>query len=289
MQYGPGQACILRGDGNDGAPVAPAFRQAAGPAAEAVLFVAGAVENGACAQDEQTSQVGITGLGDVAESGFAPAAVLAGGQSDPGGNLATIPEVMAVADAGQQCAGGDGADAGLFHQSLAARVFARSLCDGSVVVGDARIELVGMRQEITDTLVGITGKVFKMRANTLPQTTHFLRQDDAEFGNQAAQAVIGGGAFFNKTLPGTVQAQDDLLVFFLDGDKAHLGTGDGLSDGGGVRCVVLAAFTAHAVGGDEFGCDQFDGVAMLADQAGPVVGTGAGQSAVAAVHDLPEV
>jgi hypothetical protein len=34
-------------------------------------------------------------------------------------------------------------------------------------------------------------------------------------------------------LPGAVQAQqDDLPVFFLGGDKAHLGTSDGFADGG---------------------------------------------------------
>ena len=51
-------------------------------------------------------------------------------------------------------------------------------------------------------------------------------------------------------------------MFFLDGDKAHVRSGDGLSDGGGIRSVVLAAFATHAVGGDELRCHQFDGVAV---------------------------
>lgn len=68
-----------------------------------------------------------------------------------------------------------------------------------------------------------------------------------------------------KSLPGTVQGQDDLLVFFLDRDEKHIGTGDGLCDGGGILCVVLAATASHAVGRDELGCHQFDGVAVLAD------------------------
>ena len=137
MQDSPGQPRILRSDGGHCAPVAAAFRQATGPAAEAVLFVADAVEDGACAQDEQTSQVGIAGFGDVAQSGFASAAVLARGQPDPGGDLAAVLEVMAVSDAGQECAGGDGADAGALHQTFAARVFACGLCDGLVVVGNS--------------------------------------------------------------------------------------------------------------------------------------------------------
>ena len=66
----------------------------------------------------------------------------------------------------------------------------------------------------------------------------FCGRDDAEFGYQAAQAVIGRGAFFNKALAGAVQTQDDLLVFFFDWDKAHVGPSDGLADGGGVLCIV---------------------------------------------------
>jgi len=108
MQYGPGQACIPGGNGDHRAPVAAAFGQAAGPAAEAVLFVADAVEDGTGAHDEQTSQVVIAGFGDAPQSGFATAAVLAGCQPDPGCDLTAVPEVVAVADAGQECAGGDG-------------------------------------------------------------------------------------------------------------------------------------------------------------------------------------
>lgn len=159
--------------------------------------------------------------------------MLAGRQSDPGGDLAAVPEVVAVADAVQQRAGGDGADAGALHQTLAPRVFARGLCNGFVIVSNSQVELVGMRQQIANTLVGITGQVFQVRADALSQAGDFLRQDDAEFGDQAAQPVVGGGAFFDKALPGAVQAQqDDLPVFFLGGDKAHLGTSDGFADGG---------------------------------------------------------
>ena len=103
-----------------------------------------------------------------------------------------------------------------------------------------------------------------------------MREDDAEFGDQSAQAVVQGGAFFDEALPGAVQGERGLLVFVLDGDEAHLRTGDGFADGGGIGGVVLAAFAAHAVGGDEHGGDEADGVAVPAEQTGPVVGAGAG-------------
>ncbi len=62
-------------------------------------------------------------------------------------------------------------------------------------------------------------------ADALAQAGDFLRQDDAEFGYQAAQSAIGCGALFNKALAGAVQAQDDLLMFFLDGAQSAYAPG----------------------------------------------------------------
>ena len=44
--------------------VAASFYQSARPATEGVLFVADAVEYGACTHDEETSQVAVSGFGD---------------------------------------------------------------------------------------------------------------------------------------------------------------------------------------------------------------------------------
>ena len=68
-------------------------------------------------------------------------------------------------------------------------------------------------------------------------------------------------------MPGVVQVQDDLLVFFFDGNKAHVCSGDRFADGGSVLCVVLATFVAHAVGGDKLRRHEFDGVAVFPKQA----------------------
>ena len=83
-----------------------------------------------------------------------------------------------------------------------------------------------------------------------------------------------------------MQAQDDLLVFFLDRDKAHLGTGDGFTDGGGIRSIILAAATPHAVWGNELWRNQFDGVAVLTEQACPVMGAATGFHADQARREL---
>ena len=217
-------------------------------------------------------------------------------EPDPGGDLTTVPEVVPVAEAGQEGAGGDRADAGTLHQATAARILARRVGDGFVVVGNAHIELVGMRQEVADALVGIPRKVFEMGADVLAQAGDFLRQDDAEFGDQAADSVVGGGALFDEALSRAVQCEDDLmkplrsglssqktrakplrmLVFFLDRDKAHVGSGDSFADGRGIGGIVLATLAGEAVGGDELRRHQFDGVAVAPEKPGPVVGAGAG-------------
>ena len=133
-----------------------------------------------------------------------------------------------------------------------------------------------MRQQVANALVGETRQFFQMFANTSAQTGDLLRQDDAEFGYQPAQAVVGGRTFFDKTLPRAVQGENDLLVLFLDRDKTHVGSGDGFANGCRIRCVVLSALAAHAVRGNELGGHQFDGVAVIPEQSCPVMRARAG-------------
>ena len=81
------------------------------------------------------------------------------------------------------------------------RVLAGSLGDEAVVRFDQYIEPVGVRQQVADALVGVAGQVFEVGADLAAQAAHLLREDDAEFGDEAAQAVVEGGAFFDESLP----------------------------------------------------------------------------------------
>lgn len=133
-----------------------------------------------------------------------------------------------------------------------------------------------MYEQIADTAIGPAVECFEVGTDFPAQAFDFLRQDDAEFADQATQAVVECGAFFDEALPGAVQAEDSLLVDVLDRDEAHVGPGDGFADGGGIGGVVLAALAAHPVRRHELRCHQLDGVAEAAELPCPVVGAGAG-------------
>lgn len=106
VQYRPRQPKVSGGDGDRRFPVAASFDEAACPAAETVLLVSQTGQDGPTAHDQQAAQVGIPGLGDPAQACFAVAAVLAGHQPDPGGELASVLEVVAAAQTGDQRTGG---------------------------------------------------------------------------------------------------------------------------------------------------------------------------------------
>ncbi len=135
----------------------------------------------------------------------------------------------------------------MLHQATAARIFTGDLGDGLVVFVDALIQLVGVREHVAHTAVGPAGQVFQMRTDLVAQPLDLLRQNDAELGDQAANAVVQGGAFFDKALPGTMQGECGLLVFILDRHEAHLRTRDGFADRGGIGSIVLATLPAHPV------------------------------------------
>ena len=84
--------------------------------------------------------------------------------------------------------------------------------DGLVVFVDALIQPVGVGEHVADAAVGPARQVFEVWADFSPQAFDLLREDDAEFGNQSAQAVVECGAFFDESLPGAVQGEGGLAV-----------------------------------------------------------------------------
>lgn len=178
---------------------------------------------------------------------------------------------MPVADTAQQRAGGHRTEALQRHQALAARVFARRLGDEPVVFFDPLVEWAGVRQQVADTLPGMARQAFEMGADLATKAGDLLWQDDAEFGDQPAQPIVGGRAFLDEALPRAVQTPDDPRGLFLDRDEAPVWSPDGFTGGGGIGGIVLATLAAHPVGGDKLRRHQLHRVAELAELPCPVV------------------
>ena len=83
-----------------------------------------------------------------------------------------------------------------------------------------------------------------------------------------------------------MQRENGLQVFFLDRDKAHVGSANGFADGGGVRRVVFAALAGEVVEGNKLRSDEFDCMAVAAEQPCSVVSAGAGFEADQARWEL---
>lgn len=146
----PAHLGVLGHNADDGFPVTAALCQRRDQAADAVSLVLGATEHGASAQDKQGTQVVITGISDVAQPGLAIRTVLTRNQTQLGGKLSAAPELMTVANHGQQRHEGDLANASESHELLGARVLADHLRKVPVVAGDAFVEMMKIAEQVTD-------------------------------------------------------------------------------------------------------------------------------------------
>src|SRR5260221_6035964 len=113
-------------------------------------------------------------------------------------------------------------------------------------------------------------RIIQMGRDLSPETLRALWQHDAEFGEQAAHPVIGRSPFLDESLPGPMQAKRRLLMFVLQRHETHTRTGYGLTDGGRIRRIVLAALARHAIRRYELGRHQPDGMAVPLEHASPV-------------------
>ena len=113
-----------------------------------------------------------------------------------------------------------------------------------------------------------------------------LGDDDAKLGEQAPYLIGLCSAGFDKALSCPVHGEDGLLFDILDGDKAHIGPGNGFTDGFGIGHVVFVGFD---VGFDELRRHEFDGVAVVLKLSCPVVRTAAGFHADQARWQVGEV
>jgi hypothetical protein len=107
---------------------------------------------------------------------------------------------------------------------------------------------------------------------------HFwsLRKDQAELGEQPADAVDAGRPLFLVALPQPVQRHHALLRDALDRHESHARPRSRLADRGRIGCIVLAGLAAQAIGRDEVRCDQLHMQAHCLQPPSPVVRPGTG-------------
>src|SRR5471032_1654787 len=120
-----------------------------------------------------------------------------------------------------------------------------------------------MREHVAHTAIGPARQIFQVLSDLAFQSLDLQWQDNAEFADQATNAVVERGAFFDKALASAVQAKNRLLVFILDRHKAHVRSGDGFANRGGIGRIILAALAGKSVRRDELGGNQANGMAML--------------------------
>ena len=90
-QNRPGHPSILGGHRDYRLPVSATLLQGYRPARDRVVLLGGSREHRSCAQDQQRSEIGITSLGDSAQTSLAARTVLSWYQAKPSGQLAAIP------------------------------------------------------------------------------------------------------------------------------------------------------------------------------------------------------
>jgi hypothetical protein len=93
--------------------------------------------------------------------------------------------------------------------------------------------------QVGDRLAREHGELFSQNDGGAADLGGALWQDHSEFSKQAADAVDGGGSFFDVALADPVQREDGLLLCTLDRNEAPIGSGDGLADGLGIVAAFL--------------------------------------------------
>src|SRR5690554_483871 len=99
------------------------------------------------------------------------------------------------------------------------------------------------------------------------------RGDNAVFPDQATDLVDLGRALSNQLLSNAMHGLDILLFNRLGGDKAHIRTAHGFTDGFSINSIILVAFD---VGFNKLGGNQANPVAALLQFTRPVMSRSTG-------------
>src|SRR5262245_14680555 len=221
---GPDDAGELVGEGDSSLVVAAERLEMESPGAQTVggATLAGSPENGACAMNEQHTEVDVAALADGAETADETAGAHAGRQSQVAGEVTAGGETLHVPDEGDQSCGGDKTDAGDGAQaghrgSLVGECFELRLDDTDAIFEVAYLG-AGFRESGTQS-VGQTGIGVGKQDRDPGQ--YMLSPDGdgaAELAQQPADRIEAGGAGGEPGGTQAMQSHQSLLRDGLHGD-----------------------------------------------------------------------
>ncbi len=154
--------------------------------------------------NEQSSQVCVTAFRNAAEPVLAAGGVLLGGEPQPCRELPTAREVTGIADGGDDSQCAQGADAADLHQALCRLTQAGLRFELAVIAGDAFIKPAQMLMQVIDGLTRQHRKVSGSLQRLGAEDRRALGYDDAELGEQAANAVADGKVVLPKQATGAL-------------------------------------------------------------------------------------
>lgn len=197
----PQDAGVLVGDGGECLLVANAGLQLDDPPRQPVVASGRGGKGGACAQNQQSAQVVVALCRDTAEPPLAAAAVLFGHHPNPGGQLATVPELARV-DHGRYRGGcPEGPDATHFHATFCLGIPIGVLGNLPIEPGDFLIEHLSLgpraHERLTRGSDEFVAAVLDAVDEVLVQLVDTLREEDAELGEQTPRPVDERGALLD--------------------------------------------------------------------------------------------
>ena len=225
---GPDDPPILVGEGQRGPVETEPLMKLVDPGVEGIRLSRGGSKDGSGTMHQQESQVLAAAFGDAEEHGALSAGVLAWEEPHPGGEVAPVFELGAIANGGDDGGGGGGfgpdtLDAG---DPLAVLRRAEDAPDLLVEVGGPAIQVPEQVMELADCLAGQGGQFVLLIDEDFgdhpTRTGDVLGEGDTANEHEAVDLANHGGAVVDHALPGPVQGLDVPLLDGLLRQEAHM-------------------------------------------------------------------
>ena len=215
--HGPGDPSEFVGDGNRGLVVTPRAFPFEAPSSQPIVRrgVLGVPEDGSRAVDEEHSQVRVAALADGTEAADQPARVLAWGEPEVAGEVATGREPLDVADERDESGGGQEANARDGSELVDRWGLSGERVELEFGVANSPLELTDFVARVSEDGPERIGKpglgVFQGGANGWQHAVSAEGDDDPELSEDAADGVDPGGSRGKPARTKAVECSERLL------------------------------------------------------------------------------